>query len=210
MPQPDLNIIIMATMVEAKPFVLEMPFQPVDNAPLRMFKNSRYLLAISGIGKTNAAMTTAYCCTRYSPDCIYNFGAAGALTRSHALGKVYHINKIIEHDRLAFNSTHHAEHTPAVLEGDFPLAVLSTSDKAAITVEERKSVSLSGGELVDMEGAAVTQTCRKFGVPCYLFKYVSDTPEIADDTSIIDNIRALRHPAFEYFRDKVLQAPLTP
>jgi len=153
---------------------------------------------ICGIGKANAAMATAYCCTKYRPDTVFNIGAAGALTMSKKKGEFYQVNKIIEHDRLSFKNNKPFIHYPSIMEG-FNCAILSTSDKAAVSIEEREKVSKYGGELVDMEGASIAQTCKKFQIPCYIFKYVSDTLEDIESNNIVENIRQYRQESSVFF-----------
>ena len=114
------------------------------------------------------------------------------------------INKIIEHDRPDFKSDKPFVHNPAILKG-YKNAILSTSDKAAVSTKQRKKVSQYGGELVDMEGASIVQTCRKFKTPCHVFKYVSDTLEDIESSNIINNIREHRQKTFEFFMKNLIK-----
>ncbi|MFW2366544.1 MAG: hypothetical protein ACN4GW_09015, partial [Desulforhopalus sp.] len=88
------------------------------------------------------------------------------------------------------------------LEG-FKLATLATQDRAIISVEDRREVSTLA-TLVDMEGAAVAQTCAKMGVRCLLFKFISDTPEHPEGEDIFANIKRYRMGLFNYFRRHIL------
>lgn len=204
MEKNSLTAIIMATMLEAKPFVSQMSLEPVSKKPFLVFKKEKLLLVICGIGKANAAMATAYCCTKYRPDTVFNIGASGALTLSKKKGAMYQINKIIEHDRLNFKSGKPFIHNPSIMEG-FKCSILSTSDKAAVSIEERKKAAVYGGELVDMEGASIVQTCKKFQIPCYIFKYVSDTLEDIESNTIVDNIRQYRQESAVFFKNQILK-----
>ncbi|MBW2643233.1 MAG: hypothetical protein JRC89_07630, partial [Deltaproteobacteria bacterium] len=51
----------------------------------------------------------------------------------------------------------------------------------------------------DMEGASVAQACRKFNTKCFIFKFVSDTPDHARDEDIVGNIRLHRTRFYEFF-----------
>jgi len=197
-----LIAIVMATMIEAKPFVLGMSMKKIGQKPFSLFRNDNVFLVISGIGKANAAMAAAYCCKEFYPSCICNLGSAGATVVSHSLGEIFHINKIFEYDRPEFITGNPHIHEPHVLDG-FPIATLSTSDKAILDPEERKEVSKSA-DLMDMEGASVVQACRIFETKCYMFKYVSDTPEHTDDKDIINNIRLYRTQFYEFFLHSVM------
>ena len=195
----------MATMLEAKPFVSEMSLESLNKNPFLVFKKEKLLLVICGIGKTNAAMATAYCCTKYRPGTVFNIGAAGALTMSKKRGELYQVNKIIEHDRLSFRNNKPFIHYPSTME-DFKCAILSTSDKAVVSIEERKKISNYGGELVDMEGASIVQACKRFQTPCYIFKYVSDTLEDIESNTIVDNIRQYRQESAVFLKNQILKA----
>jgi len=202
MERDSLITIIMATMIEAKPFVLGMSLKELEQRPFRVFKGDNLLLIISGIGKANAAMGTVYCCQKFKPACICNLGAAGAAGFSHRLGEIFHINRIIEYDRPQLMTEHPCIHEPHVLEG-FPIAMLSTSDRAILDPEEREKVSKIA-DLIDMEGASVVQASRKFDTKCYVFKFVSDTPEHTEDDDVIKNIRQYRTPFYHFFQRSVM------
>ncbi len=189
--------IIVATMLEAKPFVLGMALNELENEPFPVFKKDNIILVISNIGKANAAMATTYCCQKFNPSCICNLGAAGASGFAHPLGKIYLIDKIFEYDRPKLTSDELTTQKPHVLNG-FSTATLSTSDRAIIDPEERKKIS-EFSDLMDMEGASVVQACRIFETKCYVFKFVSDTPEHTKDGDIIKNIRSYRTPFCDLF-----------
>ena len=207
MEKNTLTAVIMATMLEAKPFVSGLSLDQVHKKPFLVFTNKKYILLISGIGKANAAMASAYCCTKFKPDIIFNTGAAGALTMSKSRGEIYQISKIIEHDRPDFKTGKPFIHNLLTMEGiNVKSAILSTSDKAAVSKKERDNVSKHGGELVDMEGASIVQTCKKFKTPCHMFKYVSDTLEDTENSNIIDNIRSYRQKSFLFFKEQILKS----
>jgi len=197
-----VTVIVMATMMEAKPFVLGMALEEKQKQPFRLFGKDTLVLAVSGIGKANAAMATAWCCERFTPVCVFNLGAAGASGPSHALGEIFHISRIVEYDRPRLITGEPTVHRPRVLDG-FPTATLSTSDRAILDPEERRAVSRIA-DLIDMEGAAVVQACDLFDTSCCVFKFISDTPVHTEDEDVITNIRRYRTPFFEFFRRAVL------
>ncbi len=202
MEKDPLIAIVMATMIEAKPFIQGMSLKKFDQKPFRLFKDRNILLAISDIGKANAAMAAAYCCQKFYPTCICNLGAAGAAGPSHHLGDIFHINNIIEYDRPELITRNPWIHKPHILD-DFPFATLATSDRAILEPDERKRISLDA-DLMDMEGASIVQASRIFETKCYIFKFVSDTPEHTEDKDIINNIRRYRSPFYEFFQRSVM------
>lgn len=197
MEKDTVTAIVMATMLEAKPFVLGMSLKQIQKKPFPLFQNDNILLIISGIGKANAAMATAYSCYKFNPACICNLGAAGATDFSHPLGEIFHINKIIEYDRPELTTERPCIHKPDILNG-FQTAKLSTSDMAVLDPDERREISINA-DLIDMEGASVAQACRKFNTKCFIFKFVSDTPDHARNEDIVGNIRLHRTRFYEFF-----------
>jgi len=194
--------IVMATLLEAKPFVEGMFLKKSKKKPFDLFRNENTALIISGVGKTNSAMAVAYFCQNFNPVSICNLGAAGATQFSHSLGEVFHVTKIFEYDRPEFRSGRPHIHKPDMLPG-FQPAKLATSDRAILDPNERKRISVDA-DLVDMEGASVVQVCKKFQTRCYLFKFVSDTPDHKRDEDIVENIRRYRASFYEFFISSVM------
>ncbi|MFC1515731.1 hypothetical protein ACFL7E_03130 [Thermodesulfobacteriota bacterium] len=192
----------MATMLEAKPFVEGMSLKRVEKEPFALFANEYIRLIISGVGKSNAAMAASYCCLNSNPAFVCNLGAAGATHPSYPLGKIFHITEICEYDRPDFRSGNPHTHIPHALNG-FETEKLATGDKAVLDPNERKEISVIAG-LVDMEGAAVVQACRKFRKKSILFKFVSDTPDHTHNEDIVANIRLYRTPFYTFFANDVL------
>ena len=188
-------------MLEAKPFVLGMSLRQTQKIPFRLFQNDEILLIISGIGKANAAMATAYGCLKFKPTCICNLGAAGATHSGYRLGEILHIKKIVETDRPDLKTGAPCVQQPDLLAG-FNTATLATSDRAVLDPNERKTIS-KNADLIDMEGASVVQACRTFNETCYLFKFVSDTPDHTRDQDIVDHIRQYRKTFYNFFTESI-------
>jgi adenosylhomocysteine nucleosidase len=195
--------IIMATRLEAEPFITSLvPAEAPGRHPVPVYAGGRTVLAVSGIGKTNAAIATAYCCAVFHPRVILNLGAAGATGTAFAQGDIRHITSVVEYDRPHLRTTTPHIHVPSILPG-FPTASLSTQDRAVIDKNIREEIARAA-DLVDMEGASVVQTAHTFGIPCYLFKFVSDTPDHTGPSDIIDYISAYRSSFFEFIVKTVI------
>ena len=179
--------LITATHMEAEPFIKIFDMREIEKKPFNIYEGKDVLLGISGIGKANAAMGTAYCCMKFQPEFILNAGAAGAVDESYQVGSIYQIEKTIEPDRPHLRSNKPWTQTPDTLEG-FNNAVLATQDKPINDVETFKEIS-QVADLVDMEGGSVLQAARRFNNRCYLFKFVSDTPLHAGKGLIVENIK---------------------
>ncbi|OPX94957.1 MAG: Aminodeoxyfutalosine nucleosidase [Syntrophorhabdus sp. PtaB.Bin006] len=203
MPKHPLIGIIMATHLEAEPFIEALGVKKLERQPLAVFSRDEIVLMICGIGKVNAAVATTFCCSVFHPDRVLNLGAAGTTGPSHRLGEIYHITKVVEYDRpLLHMDTPHI-HIPEVLTG-FREATLATQDRAVIGDDHRKEVS-SVAELVDMEGSAVIQAGRKFRTGCLLFKFVSDTPDQPfGHGDIVECIKQYRTPFCDFIVKSVI------
>ncbi|HRZ28386.1 MAG TPA: 5'-nucleosidase, partial [Spirochaetota bacterium] len=69
--------IVMATMLEAGPFIRGMGLAEIPGGPFPVYRGADAILAISGIGKVNAAVAVAYLACAHSPSLVLNLGAAG-------------------------------------------------------------------------------------------------------------------------------------
>jgi adenosylhomocysteine nucleosidase len=192
----------MAAMFEAKPFVNGMRLTEYEATPFLIFKGENILLAISGIGKINAAFATAYCCLKFHPSSIINLGAAGAVTNALQRGDVLHIHRTIEYDRPDFKTGEPCQYEPDIMTG-FSTAVLATSDRVVTAHDDRKKVAVYA-DLADMEGASIVCGCKKFDTPSYLFKFVSDTLDDTDETIILEQIKKNRSPFYNFISSSVI------
>jgi nucleoside phosphorylase len=190
-------------MAEARPFLTKMSLNKRDDEVFSVYENERIVLIVSGIGKANGAMATAYCCLQFKPLCICNLGAAGA-TDSAALGEVYGVSEIVEADRPKFKTGTPHVHRPNVLSG-FEMKKLATQDRPVLTAKERKAIAASA-ELVDMEAAAVVQTCKKFAMDSFVFKYVTDTPGNESHRDVVENVKKYVDNIYEVFQTRIIPA----
>jgi len=185
-------IIIIATKIEAEPFLHRLDMKEIEARPFPVFMGRNTCLVISGIGKVNAGMATAHVCEKFNPLYILNLGAAGAVDDGNEPGRIYAIKKTIEPDRLHLRTNTPFILHPDMLEG-FDPAILATRDSAVNDVETFREMA-AVADLVDMEGAAVVQASQRFIKKCMLFKFVSDTAAHAGQGELI-----LRH--IKLFRD---------
>jgi len=197
-----ITCLIMATLLEAKPFIGGLSLARLDSKPFPIYRNKNHILIISGIGKANAAMACTYSCLKFNPFCIINLGAAGATGDRYTLGDPLHIKKALEYDRPQIKSKSPHRHIPDVFEG-FSYAKIATLDRPILDPDERQKLSKTA-DLIDMESASVIHACRKFKTKCYIFKFVSDTPEHTKDDDIIENIKKHRNSFFIFFRESIL------
>jgi adenosylhomocysteine nucleosidase len=194
--------LVMATMLEAMPFLIDLKLEEGAAGPFPVYGKDRLRVIISGVGKANAAMACSYFICRYDPCVLCNLGAAGATDSRLELGECRQIERIIEPDRPDLDTGLPHEQAPAVLEG-IPSVTLATQDKPVRKTAEREKIARLA-QLVDMEGAAVSQTCRRFDKPCYVFKFSSDTPVHGQISDIRANVFLYREEFYHFFRKDVL------
>jgi adenosylhomocysteine nucleosidase len=195
--------IIIATLMEAEPFIKSFNMKELEARHFPVYIGDNACMIISGIGKVNAAIATAYICLKFDPNWILNLGAAGATEDSKELGGIYNIERTVEPDRLHLRTNSPYIQYPDSLEG-FDKATLATQDKGIINVETFKEIAPLAG-LVDMEGASVVQASQRFEKKCLLFKFVTDTPAHAGQGKvIIEHIKTLRWPFGDFILNLVI------
>lgn len=202
MSKPDITGLVFATLLEAHPFIRGLNLRTLENSPFAVYGNDGLSLIVSGMGKAGAAMACTYLIQRYPISRICNLGAAGATLSEYSLGECFPISKVIELDRFHLKTGMCYEYQPQTLD-NLPGAVLATQDRAVITVDQRERAARHA-QLVDMEGASIIQACNLFHMRCFLFKFVSDTPDHVRAGSIEENIKHYRDALYGFFRDVVV------
>ena len=202
MTRQNLIAMIIATRMEAEPFIEALGLKEVEAQPFPVYRGDDLCILISGIGKVNAAMATGYACQKFDPVWILNLGAAGSVNDSEELGRIYNIEKTVEPDRIHLRTNSPYVQYPDSMDG-FDRAILATQDKAVTDVNTFREIAAFAG-LVDMEGASVVQASRRFDKKCLLFKFVSDTPLHAGQPEIIDHIKRFQGAFCDSILDSVI------
>ncbi|SCL13982.1 adenosylhomocysteine nucleosidase [Micromonospora nigra] len=128
---------------------------------------------LTGMGKVNAAIALATTLARGQlPASVVNLGTAGALHPGWA--GTHEVGRVVQHDLdtdLLRTLTGQTVGAPLELTGSGP--VLATGDQF-IADDAARARLATHAHLVDMEGYALADTARRFGVPARLVKHVSD------------------------------------
>lgn len=132
-----------------------------------------------GVGKVQAATALAHHLAAHAGgiDLVVNVGTAGALG-GQVLGEVYEVASVHQHDfdhrGLSSFVGRPLPGGPIQLPGPSDAtARLATGDRLILEDDDRDELARDA-DLVDMEGYAIAATCRRFGVPVWLVKAVSD------------------------------------
>lgn len=163
------------------------------------------VLTQCGIGKVNAAVGTAELIRRYQPQCIISTGVAGGIDTVLHVGDVVASNRLVYHDVYCGNDgTQYGQiqGMPLYYEADATLlqhalrlnesgtlesrihgGLICTGDRFVEDAAELAAIKqhFPDGMAVDMESAAIAQTCFVYGVPFLSFRIISDTPGAHDD-----------------------------
>ncbi|WP_107857561.1 5'-methylthioadenosine/adenosylhomocysteine nucleosidase [Neisseria subflava] len=166
----------------------------------------RMVLVLSGIGKVNAAVSTSWVIHQFAPDCVINTGSAGGLGKGLKVGDVVIGETVAHHDVdvTAFGYVWgQVPQLPAVFASDETL--IRQAEKAAqvfegaavaqgLIVSGDRFVHSSEGvaeirshfpdvKAVEMEAAAIAQTCHQLEVPFVIIRAVSDSADEKADIS---------------------------
>ena len=167
----------------------------------------------SGIGKVNAAVGTAILLERHQPDAIINTGSAGGFSTDLAIGDVIISDEVRHHDVDAVVFGYELGQVPgmpAAYHADSRLRDIARGAIAALgEVNVREGMIATGDAFmadpervattraqfptmlaVEMEGAAIAQTCYLYDCPFVVIRALSDIPGSGDN-----------HLSFEQFLD---------
>ena len=159
------------------------------------------ILRQCGIGKVNAALGAAELIRAFSPDAMVSTGVAGGIDCSLGVMDVVVSSSIVYHDVWCGMGCEYGQvqGMPAVFAADEAMcsAAQSLNDDAENRTRIHAGLICTGdqfitnrGELdkikgnfpaglaVDMESAAIAQTCHIYGVPFVSFRIISDTPGV--------------------------------
>lgn len=162
------------------------------------FEGLRVILAVSGVGKANAAACMQQVITLYRPSEVINIGAAGSLNDRLQVGAMVLVSESLYHD-VDCTGVGEAPNTlpriPRVIPSDSGLIQqlsqvaanldlschtgrIATGDTFVSDGERRKSIrKQTDAELVEMETAAFAQIAYLNGIPFVSVRSVSDNAD---------------------------------
>lgn len=168
-------------------------------------ENKEVVLAQSGIGKVNAAITTTLLIENFKPDLIINTGSAGSVDANLNIGDIIISNKVYYHDADATAFGYKLGQIPSMPEYyesdqtfislakesveelglNHTVGEVATGDSFIGAIELRKAVkeNFPSSNVVEMEAGAIAQTCYQFNVPIIVTRAVSDLADKASDVT---------------------------
>ena len=141
-----------------------------------------FTIIVTGVGKTNAAASAMLAIAR-GADRLLNIGVAGGITPRAKIGSLWQIDRAVQYDfdLSAINGTpvgtldeYQTPYLPLRTGGKFPTATLATADSFASGQDDMALLDSLGADVRDMEGAAIAHIAYAAGVPCTIFKSISD------------------------------------
>lgn len=158
------------------------------------------VLVQSGIGKVNAGIVTQMMITRYGVSYIINTGIAGSLDAGLDIGDIVVSTDAVYHDVEATEFGYQRGQVPGLDVQKFVASskllslipeknhikkgTVTTGDQFINNHSIKKDIKTTfGGMCVEMEGAAIGQTCYLNGVEFLIIRSISDN---ADEEAVED------------------------
>ena len=159
------------------------------------------ILRQCGIGKVNAALGAAELIRAFTPDAMVSTGVAGGIDCCLGVMDVVVSSSIVYHDVWCGMGCEYGQvqGMPAVFAADEAMCraaqslnddadnktrihagLICTGDQFITNRDELDKIkgNFPAGLAVDMESAAIAQTCYIYGVPFVSFRIISDTPGV--------------------------------
>lgn len=197
-----MRILILAAMDKEVALLLHMLQDPreTDVDGVSVWEGSLHghylMVAKCGIGKVNAALNAYGIIEAVSPDVVINSGVAGGVDGSLGIGSVLVADKVAYHDvwcgpgteygaadgfgKYFIPDQHIVEKARAIFSNDCSVnyGLICSGDKFIHLADEVKEIKEKFPEAlaVDMESAAIAQTCSKLKIPFAILRVMSDTP----------------------------------
>lgn len=174
------------------------------------YYNNKIVLTTCGIGKVNSAINTTLLIAHYHPDLIINSGIAGGgeglktgevlianqfsysdvdcTCFGYQLGTIPNMPDFFYADETAVTLL---KSTLAKLSIKYKMGEVFTADSFRMSKSEIKN-SITDNYAVEMEGAAIAQTCYKLKTPFLSIRIISD---ILDSKDHIENYNSFEEEA---------------
>lgn len=158
----------------------------------------KVLLATSGVGKVNAAITSANIINKYNPKFIINIGSAGGLLENQAVGDIVVANKLQYHDFDIGENTVNDERFIFYTDKDLMSKLNTVLDNLNIKADTGLMVSgdqfilkhmpqfkriqevFPSAHCVEMEASAIAHVCSRENIPFIVMRSLSDVVNVND------------------------------
>ena len=155
------------------------------------FESKEIAAVVCGLGKVNAALGTALLIENFQPDLILNIGISGGLDSSLEIGDFVVADTVVYHDVWCGQPNQYGQVTDLPLYfypakeltakfTDYHHGLICCGDQFIVELHELQSIKQKFPEAlaVDMESAAIAQTCFLYQQPFMCIRQISDTPGV--------------------------------
>lgn len=158
----------------------------------RKFYQGKYsqhelIITVSGIGKVNSALCCSDLINIFNPDIIINIGISGGLNSSLNIGDFVIGEEIVYHDVWCGepNKYGQIQDCPAIYHSHkiiyqlpYSKGLICCGDKFITKSQELNNIieCFPSALAVDMESAAIAQTCHIYNKPFMSIRQISDVP----------------------------------
>ena len=194
-------LIVMAMEAESSPLVAALSLAETDSPgsmPFRWFRGNAasldVMVAVNGrdpqhgvdsIGTVPAALNTQAAAASFEPDLIISAGTAGGWARhGTSIGDVFlNVGRFVHHDRridlVGFREYGVGNHPGLVLTGlarrlGLRTGLVTTSNSLDESPTDARHIIELGGEVKEMEAAAVAYVAGLLGIPMLAVKAITD------------------------------------
>lgn len=149
------------------------------------YQNFDLCLTVSGIGKVNAALSVANLMQFFAPDLVINIGVSGGLDKSLKISDIVVADEVVYHDVWCGSpaklgqvwnmpETYHTMY--ADLLPEYPHGLLVAGDWFMTEPEKLQATKTNfpTALAVDMESAAIAQSCYLYKCPLMIIRQISD------------------------------------
>ena len=176
-------------------------------------KGKKCILVKSGVGKVNAARTTQAMIDKFDIQYVINLGAGGSVNSMLNIGDVVVGKHVVQHDFdiTAFGHSKGyitgvgnnvicdrdlVDEFEQIIRGlpersyNIKLGIIATGDIFCTDpIMKDKIRSKFNADVVDMECAAIAQTCYLDNVPFIVIRSISDTPNGKNASTFDENLK---------------------
>ncbi len=178
---------VLAMKEEAQPIIEGLKLEQVKSirGAYKVFTAKNVVLVLAGIGIVNATMATQYLITEQNCDFILNFGTCGATGKLFNACDIVSVKRVFKRDVDLTIAGYNKYEIPGNgieidLEADenFKSCDCYSSDEF-VGVNSIVSTDV----IVEMEAYPVAFVCKKYEIPCKIYKVVSDFTETNETNS---------------------------
>ena len=188
--------LIVATRREADPLIERLDARKVPDRPFEAFRfdaspsRPEGVIVLSRMGRNRAAEVAEYLLDAWAPTAVVNVGICGALSETFESGQVLRVSAAVDGDAVLAGNEPEPVSCDLADWGDLPSGRLASVTDPVFEGERRRALA-EHADVVDMEGWAVADICRRRRTPFHGLKGVTDLADASGKADIQENIDAV-------------------